>query len=224
MKRLLILLAVVCCAQTASAEAPVAPETQLCKPGKLVAFEKFDRPEMMVKKGKPEAGQWRDGLGDWKTVDGAAYAIQEGPSEKRPNGHEAVCEYVTDMGDFVLTAEFKMNDSPQAGFVFRDTNQPNLHQGRVMIRPNAFWIQKMSGISKETRREELKRIKHDIDPKQWHTITIEVSGDRMRATIDGQALEGTHERFLDRKGRIGFVARGEGALFRNVAIWEAAAK
>ncbi|WDI44151.1 family 16 glycoside hydrolase [Bremerella sp. P1] len=224
MVRSLVFAAVVCCVAPAFGEAPAAPETKLCKPGKLVAFEKFDKPDVMIKKGKPEAGQWRDGLGDWKTVDGAAYAIQEAPSEKRPNGHEAVCEYVTDMRDFVLTAEFKMNESPQVAFVFRDTNQPNLHQGRVMIKPNAFWIQKMTGISKETRREELKRIKHDVEPDQWHKISIEVVGDRMRATLDGQEIEAAHERFLDHKGRIGFVARGEGALFRNVAIWEAAAK
>lgn len=224
MKCLFVLVAVVCLAGTAWADAPTAPETQICKIGKLVAFEKFDKPDVMVKKGKVEAGQWRDGLGDWKTVDGAAYAIQEGPSEKRPNGHEAVCEYVTDMGDFVLSAEFKMNESPQVAFVFRDTNQPNLHQGRVMIKPDAFWIQKMSGISKETRREELKRIKHDLDSDKWHTITIEVCGDKMRAVLDGQEIEAAHERFLEHKGRIGFVARGEGALFRNVAIWEASAK
>lgn len=224
MKHLLILVALVCWVRTVSAEAPAAPETKNCKVGKLVAFEKFDKPEAMVAKGKVEAGQWRDGLGDWKTVDGAAYAIQEAPSEKRPNGHEAVCEYVTDMGDFVLTAEFKMNESPQVAFVFRDTNQPNLHQGRVMIKPDAFWIQKMSGISKETRREELKRIKHDVALEKWHKITIEVCGDRMRATLDGQEIEAAHERFLEHKGRIGFVARGEGALFRNVAIWEASAK
>ncbi len=224
MVRLAALAVVLLSVQSVWAETPTPPETKICQPGKLVVFEKFDRPEAMVKKGKPTAGQWRDGLGDWKTVDGAAYAIQEGPSERRPNGHEAVCEYVTDMGDFVLTAEFKMNDSPQIAFVFRDTNQPNLHQGRVMIRPNAFWIQKMSGIAKETRREELKRIKHDTAPDAWHKITIEVCGDRMRATIDGQEIEGTHERFLEHKGRIGFVARGEGALFRNVAIWEASPK
>ncbi|MFN3153184.1 family 16 glycoside hydrolase [Bremerella sp.] len=224
MVRSLLFAAVVLCVGPVFAEAPAAPETKLCKPGKLVAFEKFDKPGAMVAKGKVEAGQWRDGLGDWKTVDGAAYAIQEAPSEKRPNGHEAVCEYVTDMGDFVLTAEFKMNESPQVAFVFRDTNQPNLHQGRVMIKPDAFWIQKMSGISKETRREELKRVKHDVATDKWHKLTIEVVGDRMRATLDGQEIEASHERFLEHKGRIGFVARGEGALFRNVGIWEAARK
>ncbi|MEW4565149.1 hypothetical protein AB1K70_21675 [Bremerella sp. JC770] len=40
----------------------------------------------------------------------------------------------------------------------------------------------------------------------------------------GGRAEPQRGQFLDRKGRIGFVARGEGALFRNVAIWEAAAK
>ena len=150
--------------------------------------------------------------------------MQEGPSEKRPNGHEAVCEHIVDLGDLVLTGEFKLGASPQIGFVCRDTNQPNLHQGRVMITPTAIWIQKMSGIAKETRREELKKIEVKLDLNTWHRITIEICGDHFFAKIDDHVLEASHERFKERKGRVGFVAKAEGAQFRNVALWSAKAK
>ena len=155
---------------------------------------------------------------------GAAYAVQEGPSEKRPNGHEAVCEHVVDLGDYLLTAEFKLGASPQIGFVCRDTHNPNHHQGRVVITPTAIWIQKMSGIAKETRREELTKIPVKLDPNTWHSITVEVCGDRFVARIGKHVLEAKHERFRDRKGRIDFVARGEGAQFRAVSLWSARPK
>lgn len=200
---------------------PVPPTTQMCQPDKLIAAEAFNKPESFAKEKQPGTDGWRGGIGTWSIKDGAAYAVQEGPSEKRPNGHEAVCEHIVDLGDYVLTGEFKLGLSPQIGFVCRDTNKPNHHQGRVVITPTAIWIQKMSGIAKETRREELKKIEVKLDPEAWHRITIEICGDRFLAKIDNYVLEATHERFKERKGRVGFVARAEGAQFRNVALWSA---
>lgn len=200
---------------------PAPPQAKTCTPVDLLVADAFDKPEAFGPKGKPGANGWRGGIGEWSVVDGAAYAVQEGPSERRPNGHEAVCEFVTDQGDLIMTAEFKLGPSPQIGFVCRDTNNPNHHLGRVVITPTAIWIQKMSGIAKETRKEELQRINVPVDPQAWHKIRIEVCGDQWFAQIDDETVHAHHERFQDRKGRIGFVARGEGAQFRNVAIWSA---
>lgn len=203
---------------------PAAPVTVICLPDKCIASESFDAPASFATEKQSGTEGWRGGIGKWSIKDGAAYAIQEGPSEKRPNGHEAVCEHIVDLGDLVLTGEFKLGPSPQIGFVCRDTNKPNHHQGRVVITPTAIWIQKMSGIAKETRREELKKIDVKLDPNTWHKITLEVCGDRFFAKIDNHTLEATHERFKDRKGRVGMVARAEGAQFRNLALWSAKPK
>jgi hypothetical protein len=203
---------------------PTPPVTQTCQPDRLIAAEAFDKQESFAKEKQAGTDGWRGGIGTWSIRDGAAYAVQEGPSDKRPNGHEAVCEHLVDLGDYVLTGEFKLGPSPQIGFVCRDTHQPNHHQGRIVITPTALWIQKMSGISKETRREELKKIEVNIDPGTWHRITVEICGDHFLAKIDDHVLEASHERFKDRKGRIGFVARGEGAQFRNIALWSAKPK
>lgn len=210
--------------QVACAETPAPPATQICQTTQLIAAEKFDRPESFAKERQRGMDGWRAGIGTWSVVDGAAHAKQEGPSKNRPNGHEAVCEHLVDLGDYVLMGEFKLGTSPQIGFVCRDTNQPNHHQGRVVITPTAIWIQKMSGIAKETRREELQKIEVKLDPQAWHHFTIEVCGDRWFARIDDHTLEATHERFKDRKGRIGMVARGEGAQFRNLSLWSAQPK
>lgn len=224
MQRSLALCAILFQTSSLLAADPAPPATQLCQPTDLVTAEKFDQPTAFGVKGKPGAAGWRGGIGEWTIVDGAAYEKQERPSAKRPNGHEAVCEYVTDLGDLAMSGEFRLGDSPQVGFVCRDTNNPNHHLGRVVITPTAIWIQKMSGIAKETRKEELTRIKVDIDPAAWHTITVEVCGDRWIARVDDHTLEAQHERFQDRKGRVGMVARGDGAQFRNLAVWKAKAK
>lgn len=224
MKHTHILLALLFVNQATFAEDPAPPATTISQPDKLIAAEKFDKPEAFKSAKQPGTDGWRGGIGTWSIKDGAAYEIQEGPSKNRPNGHEAVCEHIVDLGDYILTAEFKLGASPQVGFVCRDTNKPNLHQGRVVITPTAIWIQKMSGIAKETRREELTKIEVKTDPDTWHHITIEIVGDHYVARIDDSILEAHHERFKDRKGRVGFVARGEGAQFRNIALWSAKPK
>lgn len=223
MKHTLLLLALVL-ASPAFCQTPAPPVTKTCLPDKLISAEKFDRPESFTDKKQPGTDGWRGGIGAWSIKDGATYSVQEAPSKNRPNGHEAVCEHIVDLGDYVFTGEFKLGASPQIGFVCRDANQPNLHQGRVMITPAAIWLQKMSGIGNTTRREELQRIEVKVDPEAWHSITIEVRGDHFHARIDDHILEGTHERFKDRKGRIGMVAKAEGAQFRNFALWSAKPK
>lgn len=68
---------------------PTPPATQTCQPDQLITAEAFDKPESFAKGKQQSGGGWRGGIGTWSIVDGAAYAEQEGPSEKRPNGHEA---------------------------------------------------------------------------------------------------------------------------------------
>jgi len=224
MNRFVASLIVLSILRPAGGSEPKPPVTTLVEPQSLVSAERFDRPEAFGAKRGAGASGWIGGIGEWSVRDSAAYAVQEGPSAKRPNGHEAVCEHVTDLGDILFTAEFKLGTSPQIGFVCRDTQIPNHHLGRVVVTPTAIWIQKMSGIAKETRREELKKIEVVVDPDAWHRVTVEIRGDRYLARIDEHELEARHARFADRKGRIGFVARGEGAQFRNVALWSAKAK
>jgi hypothetical protein len=85
MKRHLTLLFLVTSLTFAADPAP--PATQTCQPDKLIAAEAFDKPESFAKEKQPGTNGWRGGIGTWSIKDGAAYAVQEGPSEKRPNGH-----------------------------------------------------------------------------------------------------------------------------------------
>lgn len=197
------------------------PETKLVAPAQLITAEKFDQPSSLAPKGKPG---WRGGIGEWEVKDGALHAKDEKPNPARPNGHEAVCEYVTEAGDIIFTARFKLGTAPHVGFVCRDTHQPNQHLGRIMVTPGKVWLQKMSGIAKETQREVLQTIETTFGPEQWYQVTIEVRGDEWLAQVGAHTLTARHERFKDPKGRIGLVAKGEGAQFKDVAIWHATPK
>jgi hypothetical protein len=200
---------------------PKPPETQITIPGQLVTAEAFDRTEALAPKGT--AG-WRGGIGEWRVEGGVLHAKDEKPSAARPNGHEAVCEYVTELSDMIFTAEFKLGTSPHVGFVCRDTHNPNHHLGRIMVTPDSIWLQKMSGISKQTKKEILQSIEAKFDPEEWYAIVIEISGDQWLARVGPHTLKDRNDRFKDLKGRVGMVAKGEGAQFRNVAVWKAQPK
>ncbi len=206
--------------QPAFTEDPAPPITKLVTPGKLIATEKFDQKGSVGTQKKRGKTGWATVLGNWKVVDGAAYGTMEPPSAKRPKGHAAGCDQLVDLDDFVMSGEFKLGDAPQVGVIMRDSNQPPLHLGRVLITPKSIWIQKMTGIAKETRHEILTQIRVPIDPNTWHTFVVEVQGDQFLAQIGDHVLETKHPRFADRKGRIGFVASGNGAQFRNISLWE----
>ena len=210
--------------QPAFTENPAPPITKLVTPGKLIATEKFDQKGSVGTQKKRGKTGWATVLGDWKVVDGAAYGTMEPPSAKRPKGHAAGCDQLVDLDDFVMSGEFKLGDSPQVGVIMRDSNQPPLHLGRVLVTPKSIWIQKMTGIAKETRHEILTQIKVPIDHNTWHTFVVEVQGDQFLAQIGDHVLETKHPRFADRKGRIGFVASGNGAQFRNISLWEGVKK
>ena len=224
MKRLTLSFLFFIFAHPTFANDPTPPATKLVKPGKLIATEKFDREDSVGTQKKRGTTGWATVLGDWKIVDGAAYGISEPPSKKRPKGHAAGCDQLVDLDDFVISGEFKLGNAHQVGVITRDSNEPPLHLGRVLITKKSIWIQKMTGISKETRSEVLTKIDVPVDTNTWHKFVIEVQGGQFLARIDDHILEATHLRFADRKGRIGFIAGGEGAQFRNVSLWEAKKK
>ena len=224
MKRLVLFLLIFGFVQPVFADNPAPPATKLVKPGKLIATEKFDQEDSVGTQKKRGTTGWATVLGDWKIVDRAAYGISEPPSKKRPKGHAAGCDQLVDLDDFVISGEFKLGDAHQVGVITRDSNQPPLHLGRVLITKKSIWIQKMTGISKETRSEVLTKMNVPVDTNTWHKFVVEVQGGQFLARIDDHVLEAKHPRFADHKGRIGFIAAGEGAQFRNVSLWEAAKK
>lgn len=60
-----------------------------------------------------------------------------------------------------------------------------------------------------------------IPSATWKTVVVEIIGDELVATIDGQTLAGSHPLIGTAKANFGFVVPGESASVRNVKVWAA---
>lgn len=213
MKPLLLSLAALALSlQLATADTPAAT---ICTPTKLIVSTPFDQATPPTRKGAING--WQAGIGEWSVKDGALHG-----DELAENNHPSSCTYRFEATDVIITAQFRLGTATQIAFACRDTVPPNNHLGRTFISKDAIWVTRMSGISKTTKTEKLAELKTPIDPEAWHTIMIEIVGDHYRATVDGHVVEAHHERYKDAKGIVALVNKGQGAQFRNVAIWHAA--
>lgn len=212
-----ILLLLLCAAPLPVLFAQSAPVAEITQPTKPIVTTPFDQPTPPTRKG-PING-WQAGIGEWWVQDGVLHG-----DEVAEDHHAASCTYRLEATDLLITAEFKLGKSGHVAFGCRDTIAPNHHLGRTFITPESIWIQKMSGIAKTTRSEKLTELKVPIDPEAWQTLTIEISNDRYLARIGQHRLEARHQRFKDAKGIVALIVKGQGAQFRNVALWHASPK
>ncbi len=210
MKPLIVLLAL-----TSALPAQTPPATKLVTPTKLIVSTPFDQPASPTRKGAING--WQASIGEWSVKEGALHG-----DELAENKHPSSCTYRFEATDMIITAQFRLGTAIQIAFACRDTVPPNNHLGRTFISKDAIWVTRMSGISKTTQSEKLAELKTPIDPDAWHTITIEISRDHYRATVDDHVVEAHHERYKDAKGIVALVNKGQGAQFRNVTIWHAA--
>jgi hypothetical protein len=162
---------------------------------------------------------WKAGMGEWRIDDGALIG-----DELPENNHASSLTHRLEATHLIITAEVQLGTAQQIAFACRDTVPPNLHLGRLYITPDKLWIQHMSGIAKTTKAEKLVTKKVKLDPEKWYDVTIEIIGDHYRAKVGKEEIEATHSRFVDAKGIIALVNKGQGARYRNVALWHAEPK
>ena len=208
---LLLLLALA--AHAVHAQTP--PRTEISGPLELIVATAFDEDTPATRKGIING--WQASIGEWTVKDGALHG-DEVPEDK----HASYCTYKIDAADLVITAQFRLGEATHLAFGCRDTIAPHHHLARTFISKDAIWIQHMSGIAKTTKAVKAEELKTPIDPEAWHDLTIEISGDHYRATIDGHVIEARHERFADAKGIVALIVKGQGAQFKNLKLWKAA--
>lgn len=179
-----------------------------------IVVSKFNESTDRIRKG--EIGGWQAGIGEWRIENGALIG-----DELEADHHASSCTYRFEATHLVIKAQVKLDDATQIAIGCRDTVPPNLHLSRLYITPDSIWIQKMSGISKSTRKEILVTKEVAIDPQRWYDVTIEIIGDHYVAHVGDQTIEARHERFADAKGIVALINRGQGARFKNVELWHA---
>lgn len=180
-------------------------------PTTLIVSTPFDKPTPPTRKG-PING-WQAGIGEWTVKDGALHG-----TELEADHHHSSCTYRLEATNLIITAQFRLGTASQIAFGCRDTIAPNHHLARTYVTRDAIWITHMTGISKTTKSTKIAELKTPIDPDTWHTLTIEISGDHYRATIDKNVIEASHPRFKDPKGIVALINKGQDAQFKNVTL------
>jgi hypothetical protein len=198
----------------AETKSATPPKTTLVTPTKLIVATAFDQDTPLIRK-KPILG-WSAAIGQWQVKDGVLHG-----DEVAADNHPSSCTWKLDATNMVITAQFRLGTAAHVAFGCRDSIPPHHHLARTYISKDAIWVVRQSGISKTSKSEKLAELKTPIDPNEWHSITIEFSGDHYRATVDGHVVEARHERYKDAKGLVALITKGQGAQFKNVAIWQA---
>ncbi len=201
---------------------PAPPATRISKPSEFISFEKFDRPDSLQT--KPSTRGWQPIIGTWKIQNGVVTAAEAKPGEKSP-GHSAFCQHLVDLQNFVLTAEFKLGDARSVVFRCSDIPAPGAkiqHTGYAELNSRAMWLSQCEGSGPTYKAEELTRMPLHLEKDLWHRVTLEVcEGKWLILLNDSKVIQAEHPRFLAQKARVILSARGEGAEFRNVALWKA---
>jgi hypothetical protein len=160
----------------------------------------------------------------------ARWNAPKGKWERRPEGlrgeevekdkHNAVNRLVQPLGDFVFACEFRFDGARGVNFSVNDAKD---HLARVLLTPTALTLRK---DAREKKGNEpavlLGTAPVKLEAGAWHTLVVEMVGDTVVATVDGQtSLQGANPAFRAAKVSPGFTVDGAAATFRNVALWSA---
>jgi hypothetical protein len=190
---------------------------ELGVPTEAIVETAFDENTPRTRKG--EVAGWQAGIGEWRIEGGVLIG-----DEVAEDNHASSLTHRLEATHLIITAQVKLGTAEQIAFACRDTVPPNLHLARLYITQDKLWIQHMSGIAKTTKSEKLVTKEVELKPDEWYDVTIEIIGDQYRARVGEEEIEATHSRFADGKGIVALVNKGQGAQYRNVALWHAKAK
>ena len=184
-------------------------------------------------------------LGEWKTVI-PSFAVQNGVLKgwQTRDDHGAVGRVYRPMKDVIIEFKFMLDGSTGFNAVFDDQSFKGSHAGhicRVAFAPKQVRLgDDREGVMRndiyEMRKDPAKKaeadkllvgrsaaVNRELEPKKWHDVTIEIVGDRMRVTMDGQPAGELQSPGIahETKSSFHFTVNGAGVLFDNVRIWQA---
>lgn len=159
---------------------------------------------------------WRAGKGRWEIVDGAMKG-----SELKSDKHGAVARHPLPFKDAVIQFDIQLNGSRQATFSINDAKE---HVCRVLVNPAGFRAQKDDhDHDGPDKSKPFNLVSLPFKPGAWHTVLIEIRGEELLVTIEGESSAGSDPLIGTSKANFGFTVAGESASFRNLKVWEAQA-
>jgi hypothetical protein len=184
---------------------PPQVKTLMTEPVKLLHREELNQPLGKDWIGKP---------GDWTIVDGALRG-----AERKADMHGAVRRLPLNFTSAIIQYEFKLDGAGQSSL---SINGVKGHVCRVILRPDSLAVQKDKDKKTGAPGVVLERREVKIAPGQWHTLTVELHGKEMLASLDSKHVAfGAHDGIDVPKANLGFTVAGQSASFRNLHVWEA---
>jgi hypothetical protein len=188
------------------AEKDAQLSTLLGKASKSVVQEKFDTPNL------PKG--WAVAKGDFQVREGAIAGW-----EKKEDMHAAVLNLQKPFKNSIIRFSFKRDGATGFNVSF---NHAKGHLFRVMINDDGLVINKDKDKNdKAAKPLILGKAEGKFPPGVWHTMQIEIVGDRVAVQADnGVKVEGKNAGLEIEKTGYRFVTRGSTLYLDDVSIWD----
>lgn len=157
---------------------------------------------------------WRLRPGKWEFSDGAMKG-----AELKADMHGAVARYPFKFKDAIIQYDVRLDGCKTTTF---SVNDAKAHVCRVLLNKDGFRAQKDDhDHDGPDKPKPFNMVAVPPTPGTWLTVLIEIKGDEMVATINGQSSSGADPLIGTEKANFGFTVAGESASFRNLRVWEA---
>lgn len=200
----------------------------LGKKGELLFEETFESKEL------PK--NFRNGKGEWLIIDGKSLRGKQQEKDK----HTAFRKMYLDHQDVIYQFDFKYEKDAFAKLLI---NYDLVHIANCNIKKNELSISKLGESKKRKMMEDkakkegkpaekgdwqkksivLEKKKLSLEDGKWYTVTIEIVGDQLAATVGDTTVKGKHPGLKERKTNFGIQAAGlKGYIhFDNLRVWKA---
>ena len=205
------------------------PEEALAGKGELVFSDDFEG----------------DDLGEWKVVI-PGFHVRDGVLVGKQDraDHGAVGRVYRPMKDVVVQFKFRLDGSKTFNAVFDDQKWKGSHAGHIcrvafaptrirlgddkegIMRHDIFAMRRNPARKGEAEKLLEGRISSavvELEQRKWYEVAIEIVGDAMRVSLDGQPVGYLKSPGLghETKSSFHFTVPGPGVEFDEVRIWEA---
>lgn len=205
----------------------------IAEPGELLFSDDFERSQL--------GDDWQPLIPTFTIADGALKGTQT------RDDHGAVGRVYRTMQNVVAEFKFQFAGSPTFNVVFDDKNVRDYshagHVCRVAITPTAVRLgDDKEGVMRndifEMRKDPSRKAEADtliegrnanfktlpaLESEKWHTLRIEIAGDEMRVSLNGEAVGFLKSPGISHptKESLHFTVTGDSMLFDEVKIWAA---
>jgi hypothetical protein len=162
--------------------------------------------------------------GRWEVANGEFRGI-----ETPGANHPATASFGIPYQNVVIQCEVRLNDVPDEGRKYRSlfvkatdakdyVISLSLGQGGLFLTP--YDTDKINPATKQREKGATARLLKPIKLNEWHTVVLEIQGDEVVGTLDGQSITLSNPLIGTAKHSL-MIGAGTEASFRRLRVWEA---